>query len=98
MSSLDKSLDEIISSSRKPRRVGGAKTATNKVCKKVGGSNQKKPLVSFKKVQNAAAAQRALNQAQKAAAALDLTAATKVVVHNLPRDLRQEHIKVCLRT
>ncbi|EGW31607.1 uncharacterized protein SPAPADRAFT_62216 [Spathaspora passalidarum NRRL Y-27907] len=88
--SLDKSLDEIISSTKKPfkgRRAGskiggGAK----RVGKKVGGTTQKKPIVSFKKGGNAA-------QAAAAAKAFDLSYATKVNVSGLPRDLKQENIK-----
>lgn len=93
MSALDKSLDDIISSNRKPKRVNSAKVgAGNKVGKKVGGA--KKPIVSFKKVQNTVAAQKAL-AAAKRASGVDLTAVSKVVVHNLPKDLKQEHVKVC---
>ncbi|KAK6459234.1 uncharacterized protein RJT20DRAFT_4811 [Scheffersomyces xylosifermentans] len=82
MSALDKSLDDIISSTKKPgRKTKGTKP--NKVGKKVGSAN-KKPIVSFKKSTNAATA---------AKAAIDVSYATKVVVSGLPKDLKQDNIK-----
>lgn len=58
-----------------------------KVAGKGVGKAQKKPAVSFKKEKPA--------PKPAAAAAVDLTYATKVVAHGLPRDLKQENIKVC---
>lgn len=91
--SLDKSLDDIISSSRKTfksRRPGakvGAKGGNqNRVGKKLGGSNNKKNIVKSNKKPAAAAAPTP---------AFDLSYATKVNVSGLPRDLKHENIKVC---
>lgn len=95
MSSLDKSLDDIISTTRKSapaRKFGKAKPT--KVGKKVGAST-KKPIVSFKKGTAAAAAALAAAKAKKQAATVDLSYATKVVVYNLPKDLKQDNVKVC---
>lgn len=87
---LDKSLDDIISSGKKTKiaskkRVAAARPAT-RVGKKVGSA--KKPVVASKK---AAVAPNAAAIAKH----LDLTYATKVVVHGLPRDIKQDAIKVC---
>ncbi|ODV78570.1 uncharacterized protein CANTADRAFT_53499 [Suhomyces tanzawaensis NRRL Y-17324] len=84
MSTLDKSLDEIISSTKKTRKVAPKAGKANKVGKKIGSLN-KKPIVSFKKSPAVVAATKA--------ATLDLSAANKVVVYNLPRDLKQDNIK-----
>lgn len=87
MSALDKSLDDIISTSKKPfkgKKFVNKKISTNKVGKKVGASN-KKPIVSFKKAAPAA----------KQEPSVDLSYATKVVVYGLPRDIKQDAIKVC---
>lgn len=88
---LDKSLDDIISSGKKTRvankkRVAAARPAT-KVGKKVGSA--KKPIVLQKKATPAGPSAAAI------AKHLDLTYATKVVVHGLPRDIKQDGIKVC---
>lgn len=101
--SLDKSLDDIISSSRKSfksRRPGakvGAKGGNqNRVGKKVGGgSNNKKNIVKFNKKSNAPAAPAAA-AAAASSPAFDLSYATKVNVSNLPKDLKHDNIKVCL--
>lgn len=85
MSSLDKSLDDIISSTKRPARKFARSTKTNKVGKKVGAAS-KKTIVSFKKAAPAAAA---------AKVSVDLSYATKVVVSGLPKDLKQDNIKVC---
>ncbi|EAZ63059.1 RNA annealing protein [Scheffersomyces stipitis CBS 6054] len=83
MSSLDKSLDDIISSTKRPARKFARSTKTNKVGKKVGAAS-KKTIVSFKKAAPAAAA---------AKVSVDLSYATKVVVSGLPKDLKQDNIK-----
>lgn len=82
--SLDKSLDDIISSTRKAKRATrvGKVGKTTKTGKKVGSAN-KKPIVSFKKPAVAEKPQ------------LDLSYATKVVVSGLPKDIRADAIKVC---
>ncbi|KAK6202312.1 uncharacterized protein RJT21DRAFT_118320 [Scheffersomyces amazonensis] len=93
MSALDKSLDDIISSSKSTRRVGrkfgkGVAKQSNKVGKKVGGPNskaKKSAVAIFKKPEPAVAA--ALS------AAIDTSYATKVVASNLPKDLKQENVK-----
>lgn len=79
--SLDKSLDDIISSNKKTSKVRATKK-TAKVGKKVGSAN-KKAIVSFKK------------PAPKAAPVLDLSYATKVVAQGLPKDIKQDGIRVC---
>lgn len=80
---LDKSLDDIISSTRKAKKVANKKKAVGKGVGKV----QKKQVVSFKKDKPAT---------KKAAApAVDLSDATKVVAQGLPRDLKQQNVKVC---
>ncbi|RLV91819.1 RNA annealing protein YRA1 [Spathaspora sp. JA1] len=92
--SLDKSLDDIISSSKKSSFRGrsrpGSKLGSGgvkRVGKKVGGTNNKKAIVSFKKGAAGPAA------AAAAAKAFDLSYATKVNVTGLPKDLKQENIK-----
>lgn len=79
---LDKSLDDIISSTRKAKKVINKKKPVGKGV----GKAQKKPIVSFKKDKPAP---------RPATAGVDLTYATKVVAHGLPKDLKQENIKVC---
>lgn len=79
---LDKTLDDIISSTRKAKKVATKKKA---VGKGVGKVQKKQQVVSFKKAKPAPAKP----------AALDLSYATKVVAHGLPRDLKQDAIKVC---
>lgn len=81
---LDKSLDDIISSTRKAKKVAAKKKAVGKGVGKV----QQKQAVSFKKDKPVA---------KKAAAAprVDLSYATKVVAQGLPRDLKQQNVKVC---
>ncbi len=87
MSSLDKSLDDIISTSRKSIKSKRLNRGGNgKVGKKIGASN-KKPIVSFKKSAPAA---------PKKSTAVDVSYATKVVVYGLPRDIKLDAIKVCL--
>lgn len=84
MSALDKSLDDIIKSSGK-KSIKPKKFANKSKPTKVGKSlrtTQKKP-VSFKKV------------AVAAKPTVDLSYATKVVVYGLPKDLKQDNIKVC---
>ncbi|EEQ44502.1 THO complex subunit 4 [Candida albicans P78042] len=89
--SLDKSLDDIISSNKKTfksKRPGakfGAKGG-NRVGKKIGGTNNnKKPIAKFNKPAAAAAA--------AAVPAIDLSYATKVNVSGLPKDLKHDNIK-----
>ncbi|KAG8203478.1 hypothetical protein GWM34_01616 [Candida africana] len=89
--SLDKSLDDIISSNKKTfksKRPGakfGAKGG-NRVGKKIGGTNNnKKPIAKFNKPAAAAVA--------AAVPAIDLSYATKVNVSGLPKDLKHDNIK-----
>lgn len=88
--SLDKSLDDIISSNRKPKftkkPVGKKPNVSNKVGKKIGSSN-KKPIVTFKKAQPPVKKQQS--------PAVDISYATKVVAQNLPKDIKQDGIRVC---
>ena len=83
--SRDKSLDDIISSSRKSIKSRRA-TRVGKVAKtgKSVGSASKKPIVSFKK-----------STPVPKTALVDLSYATKVVVSGLPKDIRADAIKVC---
>lgn len=82
---LDKSLDDIIST-RRTKKPQGKKKA---VGKGVGKVQKKQQPVSFQKV----AKKVAVPQPKQS---LDLTYATKVVAQGLPRDLKQDAIKVCL--
>lgn len=80
---LDKSLDDIISSTRKAKKAAAKKTVGKGI-----GKAPKKQVVSFKKDKPAP-------KKTPAAPAVDLTYATKVVAQGLPRDLKQDNIKVC---
>ncbi|KAI5952430.1 YRA1 [Candida jiufengensis] len=91
--SLDKSLDDIISSSKKTfkggnkrqgSKFGGNKGNQNKVGKKLVGNKKKKPSVSFN---------RPTAPKPVATPAFDLSYATKVNVSGLPKDLKQDNIK-----
>ncbi|GEQ72050.1 hypothetical protein JCM33374_g5736 [Metschnikowia sp. JCM 33374] len=86
---LDKSLDDIISSSRKARRVANNK---KKTAGKGVGKAQKKAPVATKKAPKQATKQASARPVA-VVSAVDLTYATKVVAHGLPKDLRQENIK-----
>lgn len=80
MASLDQSLDEILSS--KPKRQFKKKTPVGKakVGKTVG-----KPKVNLKKPVKSASKE----------SVLDASFANKVIVYNLPKDIKQDAIKVC---
>ena len=85
-SALDKSLDDIISSQKKINKAKVVKKTANKqkaagITKKTAST--KKPVVVFKK------------PAAPSTSTFDLTAATKVVVHGLPKDIKIDAIKVC---
>lgn len=80
---LDKSLDDIIASTRKAKKVAAKKKTVGKGVGKVN----KKSVVTFKKAQPPAK--------KVPSPSLDLTYATKVVAQGLPRDLKQENVKVC---
>lgn len=90
---LDKSLDDIISSQKKARpakKVVAKKSKpgiSKNISKKATPKSNKKPVVSFKKPAAPA----------PAATTLDASYATKVVVHGLPKDIKLDAIKVCLR-
>ncbi|CAD1812160.1 RNA recognition motif family protein [Candida parapsilosis] len=96
--SLDKSLDDIISSSKKSfksRRPGakiggGAKGNQNKVGKKLVGNKTKKT-ATFKRPNGPKPAAAAA--AAAAVPAFDLSYATKVNVTGLPKDLKQDNIR-----
>lgn len=80
---LDKSLDEILSSSkkvnrRKTNRVGKKPVAKAALAKKTPTGPAKKPVVF-----------------PKSKPVVDTSYATKVIVHNLPKDIKQDAIKVC---
>lgn len=94
---LEKSLDDIIASSRKAKKVTNKKkvagrTVTSKtsgkIAGKTGGRNQKK---------GAIVAKNAKTPLPKKAGAptMDLKQATKVVAHGLPVDLKVDTIRVC---
>lgn len=80
---LDKSLDEIISS-KKPLNMFRKK---NRRSGKRVESFSKKKVNQIKKVSH-------LNKIKSNKDSIDLTYATKVVVYGLPKDLKQESIKV----
>ena len=92
--SLDKSLDDIISSNKKTfksKRPGakfGAKGG-NRVGKKIGGTNNNK---TNSQIQQTCCCYAA------AVPAIDLSYATKVNVSGLPKDLKHDNIKVCFQT
>lgn len=88
MSALDKSLDDIIKSSggKSGSRKFSLKKKPAKVGKRVGTSQARKP-TAFKKPTPP------VNPKQ--IQAVDLSYATKVVAHGLPKDLKYEGIKVC---
>ncbi|EMG50528.1 YRA1 RNA annealing protein YRA1 [Candida maltosa Xu316] len=95
--SLDKSLDDIISSNRKSfkskrpgSKIGAGKGGNNnRVGKKVGGSsNNKKSIVKFNRTPTGPS-----KAAAAAAPAFDLSYATKVNVSGLPKDLKHDNIK-----
>lgn len=96
---LEKSLDDIISSSRKARKVASkqktgkttGKTTAAKAVGKVTGKAQKKSAVVAKSGKTA----KPTLVKSAAAPAIDLSAATKVVAHGLPMDLKQDVVKVC---
>lgn len=83
MSALDQSLDEILSS--KPKKV----------------QQKKKPVVASSKVGKAVQKPKAQQQKQKQqqqqkpSQILDASFATKVIVYGLPKDIKQDAIKVC---
>lgn len=81
---LDKSLDEIIGSNKKPiRRAtrGGPK----KVSKQINGNRRRGPAPIGPK----------RGAPIKAASLLDAAYSTKVNVEGLPRDIKQDAVKVC---
>ncbi|KAI3406150.1 YRA1 [Candida oxycetoniae] len=93
---LDKSLDDIISSSKKTfksRRPGaklGAKGSQNKVGKKLVGNKSRKPAsVSFNRPNAPKSASAAV-----VVPAIDLSYATKVNVSGLPKDLKLDNVRV----
>lgn len=85
MSSLDKSLDDIIKSKKSVRSTKAGRGASGKVGKKVG-SSKKKPIVSFRKP---------TPSVPRDTAPVDMSYATKVVVYGLPKDIKSDAIKVC---
>lgn len=97
---LEKSLDDIISSSRKARKVNNkkkvvGKSTTAKTAGKTAGKGtgkaQKKNTLANK---NGKSAKTAVPR-KAIASTLDVSHATKVVAHNLPTDLKQDVVKVC---
>lgn len=83
--SLDKSLDDIISSS-KTKKFPARKA---KVGKKVGAIKKKAPVTIKKSVP------KPVLKALQKNDTVDLSYATKVVVQGLPKDIKQEGIRVC---
>lgn len=93
MSSLDKSLDQIIAGNRKnTARVGKTKKVTPAKAKKTQGKAVGK---AVRKTQTKAPL-KSLTVARLANKTIDLSYATKVLCYNLPRDLKLDNIKVCL--
>lgn len=96
---LEKSLDDIISSSKKARKVNNKKKVVGKTTAKTAGKTvgkgtgkaQKKNVLANKsgKPAKTAVSRKAI------ASTLDVSHATKVVAHNLPTDLKQDVVKVC---
>ena len=95
MSALDRSLDEIIKSSRKARKVTGQKKAAP--TKKVGptaGVTKKAKIVASRAPKKAPVVLKKAKVAE-VKQGFDLTYATKVVVSGLPRDIKIDGIRVC---
>lgn len=91
--SLDKSLDDIISSGKKGKKVGRKLQQQ----KKAAGKLRSATLTPGGK---AVAAKKQKAQTQRATAQvlsnqLDASMATKVIVDGLPKDLKSNMIKVC---
>lgn len=85
MSALDKSLDDIIRSG-KPKKFGNKskKPVGKSVGKGVGKAKINKPRQTKKII------------VPKGNHIVDVSTASKVVVHNLPKDLKLDNIRVCL--
>lgn len=83
MSALDKSLDDILASKPKKQFKKRAPVAKAKVGKAVG-----KPKVNLRK--------QTQTKATTKDSVLDASYANKVIVYNLPKDIKQDAIKVCL--
>lgn len=96
---LEKSLDDIISSSRKAKKVANKKKVVGKTTAKTAGKvsgkgtgkAQKKTAPASK---NGRSNQTALSK-KIVVPSLDLSHATKVVAHGLPTDLKHDVVKVC---
>lgn len=95
---LEKSLDDIIASSRKAKKatnkkkvVGRSVTAktSGKIAGKTGGRTQKKGAIVAKTTKSAKVPKKTV------APTMDLKQATKVVAHGLPVDLKLDTIRVC---
>lgn len=98
-SALEKSLDDIISSSKKARKVNNKKKVVGRTTAKTAGKTigkgtgkaQKKTVLANK---NGKPAKTSVPR-KAIASTLDVSHATKVVAHNLPTDLKQDVVKVC---
>ncbi|KAI5949518.1 YRA1 [Candida theae] len=95
--SLDRSLDDIISSSKKSfksrrpgAKIGGARGNQSKVGKKLVGNKPKK-IATFKRPSGPSP--KLATAAAVATPAFDLSYATKVNVTGLPKDLKQDNIR-----
>lgn len=86
MSALDKSLDEILS--EKPKRNFNNKKRATVGKAKVGKTSAAKP-------KGKASPKAAAPKAAPAKQVIDVSYATKVNVYNLPKDIKQDAIKVC---
>lgn len=94
MSSLDKSLDQIIAGNKKNTgRVSKTKKATP--AKKTQGKSVGKAVGKAVRNSQPKTPLKSLTVARLANKTIDLSYATKVLCYNLPRDLKQENIKVC---
>ncbi len=86
MASLDKSLDEIISSNKKP--VVRSKKAPAPKASKVAK-------VSKKQVARNNIPKASVPKTPGSSDYIDPSYATKVIVYNLPHDIKQNAVKVC---
>lgn len=86
MSTLDKSLDQIIASNRSAKSLGRVKSK---------GKGVGKPRAKLAQSKPASAKLNPKTIAKIAAKTVDLAYATKVLCYNLPRDLKKENVMVC---
>lgn len=94
--SLEQSLDDIISSTRKAKKVVAKKKQPGKTAVKTAGKQLGKGVGKAQKKTNAnVRAAKPVGPRKAAGTTLDVSQATKVVAHGLPTDLKQDVVKVC---